>query len=152
MKYQIIDKIYNKISTIKNVSLKVQITLLKNKNLLREHFDLIQEVKSRTFSEEYLEYHSELKSLYEKYCEKISENSYLPKKETKHEFDKDVYYLNEKYSEIIKKYTENEIIFNEFLQEDVKISFYKYSLEDLPDDLDGLLEDEIDVLFKFINN
>lgn len=152
MKYQTIDKIYNKISSIKNVSLKVQIALLKNKNLLREHFELVQEIRNRLFSEGYLEYHSELKSLYEKYCDQISENSYLPKKETKHEFDKDVYHLNEKYSETIKQYTEFEIIFNEFLQEDVKISFYKYSLEDLPEDLDSFSKDELEMLFEFINN
>lgn len=151
MKYQTIEKIFSKLD-IQTVSFKIQITLLKNKNLLRESFELIQEIKKRVLPEGYIEFHTNLKNLHEKYCEHPSENVYVPRSETKHEFDKDVYDLKEANKEIIEKYVENERLFNEFLQESIEIPLYKYSLEDLPEDLDSFSKDELEMLFEFINN
>ena len=38
-------KIYPKLDTIRSISFNVQIALLKIKNLLREFYDLIQDIK-----------------------------------------------------------------------------------------------------------
>lgn len=152
MKYQTIEKIYPTLDSIKSVSFKVQIILLKNKYLLKDSFELIQEIKSRIIPNGYIEYHTELKSLFVKYCDETKENTHLPRPETKHEFDKDTNDLKEKYKTVLSQYNINETLYLEFLQEDVEISLYKYSLDDLPDDMDSLSKDEIDVIFEFINN
>lgn len=152
MKYQTIEKIYLKLDSIKFVSFKVQMNLLKNKYLLKDLFELIQEIKNRVIPSGYIEYHSKLKSLFEKYCDISKENTYIPRPETKHEFDKDVSDLMEKNKQILDEFNINENLYLNFLQEDVPLNLYKYSLDDLPDDMDSLSKDEIEVIFEFINN
>lgn len=152
MKYKTIEKIYPKLDTIRSISFNVQIALLKNKNLLREFYDLIQDIRKRVMPNGYAEYYMNLKNLYDKYCDETSDNMYTPKEGMKEQFEKEFHILLESNKDMLETFSRNEVIYKEFLQEDVQISFYKYSLDDLPDNLSEFEKEEIDLLFEFINN
>lgn len=152
MKYQTIENIYQKLDTIKNVSFKIQIALLKNKSLMGASFQLIQDIKKNVVSDSYMIYHKELMILYDKYCTRLSNGSYAPREECKETFVELYKNLNLQYSDVIQEFLENERLFKEFLNESVELPLITYSLDDLPDDLSCLNKDETDVLFEFINN
>lgn len=150
MKNKLIEKYFQQIDSIKSVSPKVQIVLLKNKFKMKEQFELIQELKKSFFGEDYVFYITSLKQIYSEYCEETSPNIYKPK--DKEEFEKALSKFNEEHKDLIISSKEKEIVFGEFLEEDVEFVFSKYTLEDLPEDLEGFSEDQIELLFKFINN
>lgn len=152
MKYKTIEKIYPKLDTIKNVSFKIQIALLRNKSLLSASFELIQEIKKRIVSEEYMSFHTELTALYEKFCVRLPNGNYSPNENSKEEFENLYKELHNKFSKTLEEFEENEKLYKEFLQVNIEVSLIKYSLDELPDDLSCLNKDEIDVLFEFINN
>lgn len=150
MKNKDIEKHFNQIDSIKSVSPKTQIVLLKNKFKMKEQFEFIQDIKKSLFGQDYVFYINSLKKIYSDYCEEISPNFYKPK--SKVDFDKALSEFNEEHKDLIISSKEKEAAFNEFLEEDLKIEFGKYTLEDLPEDLEGFSEDQIELLFKFINN
>lgn len=152
MKYQTIENIYQKLDTIKNVSFKIQIALLRNKSLMSASFQLIQDIKKKLVSDAYMIYHKELIALYDKNCTRLPNGSYTPREECKEEFLELYQNLNLQYSDVIQEFLENERLFKEFLNESVELPLITYSLDDLPDDLSCLNKDETDVLFEFINN
>jgi hypothetical protein len=150
MKNKLIEKYFQQIDSIKSVSPKVQIVLLKNKFKMKDQFELIQELKKSFFGEDYVFYITSLKHIYSEYCEETSPNIYKPK--DKEEFEKALSKFNEENKDLIISSKEKEFVFGEFLEEDVDFVFSKYTLEDLPEDLEGFSEDQIELLFKFINN
>lgn len=150
MKNKDIEKYFQQIDSIKSVSPKIQIVLLKNKFKMKEQFEFIQELKKSLFGEEYVFYITSLKRIYADYCEEISPNFFKPK--SKEDFDDAISKFNEDHKDLIISSKEKETAFNEFLEEEVEIEFSKYTLEDLPEDLEGFSEDQIELLFKFINN
>ena len=150
MKYKTIENHFQKIDHIKDVSTKVRIILLKNKFKMKEHFDMIQEIKKSLFSDDYLFYVNSLKEIYTTHCEEKSPGHYIPK--DKDVFEKAMNKFNEENSVLISSCKEREVEFSKFLEEDVKIEFSKYSLDDLPDDMDSLSKDDIELIFEFINN
>lgn len=150
MKNKLIEKYFQQIDSIKSVSPKVQIVLLKNKFKMKEQFELIQELKKSFFGEDYVYYITSLKQIYSEYCEETSPNIYKPK--DKEYFDNALSKFNEENKDLIISCKEKEAVFGEFLEENVDFVFSKYTLEDLPEDLEGFSEDQIELLFKFINN
>lgn len=150
MKLKDIEKYFQQIDSIKSVSPKVQIVLLKNKFKLKEQFELIQEIKKSLFGEDYVFYINSLKEIYTNYCEEKSPNYFIPK--DRNEFEKAMTKFNEDRKDLIISCKEKEFHFSNFLEEEVEIEFSKYTLEDLPEELEGYSKDQIEILFKFINN
>ena len=60
--------------------------------------------------------------------------------------------FNEDHKDLIISCKEKEFHFSNFLEEEIEIEFSKYTLEDLPEELEGFSKDQIEILFKFINN
>lgn len=150
MKLKDVEKYFQQIDSIKSVSPKVQIILLKNKFKLKEQFELIQEIKKSLFGEDYVFYINSLKEIYTNHCEEKSPNYFIPK--DRNQFEKAMAKFNEDRKDLIISCKEKEFHFSNFLEEEVEIEFSKYTLEDLPEELEGFSKDQIEILFKFINN
>lgn len=145
-----LEKYFQQIDSIKGISSKVQIVLLKNKFKMKEQFELIQEIKKSLFGEDYVFYINSLKEIYSSCCEEVKPNYYVPKdKET---FEKEMSSFLEKNKDLVASVKERESEFAKFYEETLEIDFSKYSLEDLPEELEGFSETQIEILFKFINN
>lgn len=134
-------------------SISFRFSLERNKMILEPYYKLIENVKTNLKSEEFKKFEDTKINFLRQHGEKdengelIFENGNL---KIEDEYVLLFYKLLEENKDLIKKQELLDKEFDEFLKKEIELDFEYIQIEDLPDEIEGMSDEDREAIFNFV--